>query len=115
MSMFNYGEDGHPHDDDERFYNQTVYNEDYYIEREQEMIRESNIELELERLENEAIREMREEGLLRPTLDPLLSRNAAGLISDPENEIEISPASFGRLQSKSASVIFVERTSGRFL
>ena len=66
--MFNYGDDGYPHEDDEQFYNNTVYNEDYYIEQEQEMIRESNLELELERLENESIREMREEGLLRPTL-----------------------------------------------
>ena len=66
--MFNYGDDEYPHEDDEQFYNKTVYNEDYYIEQEQEMIRESNLELELERLENEAIREMREEGLLRPTL-----------------------------------------------
>jgi hypothetical protein len=63
--MFNYGDDGDPHED-EQFYNKTVYNEDYYIERDQELIRESNLELELERLENESIREMREEGLLRP-------------------------------------------------
>jgi len=55
-------------DDDEQFYKETVYNEDYYIEQEQEMIRQSNLELELERLEDIAIREMREEGLLRPTL-----------------------------------------------
>jgi hypothetical protein len=66
--MFNNGDDGYPHEDDEQFYNKTVYNEDYYIERDQEIIRESNLELELESLENEALREMREEGLLRPTL-----------------------------------------------
>jgi hypothetical protein len=62
MAIFN-------HDDDvEQFYRETVYNEDYYIEQEQEMIRQSNFELELERLEDENLREMREEGLLRPTL-----------------------------------------------
>jgi hypothetical protein len=55
-------------DDDEQFYKETVYNEDYYIEQEQEMIRQSNLELELERLEDGSIREMREKGLLRPTL-----------------------------------------------
>jgi hypothetical protein len=66
--MFNYGDDGYPQDDDEQFYNETVYNEDYYIEHEREIISDSDLELELGRLENEAIREMREEGLLRPTL-----------------------------------------------
>ena len=66
--MFNYGDDGYPQEDDEQFYNETVYNEDYYIEHEREIISDSDLELELGRLENEAIREMREEGLLRPTV-----------------------------------------------
>ena len=53
---------------DEKFYKETVYNEDYYEEQEQEMIRQSNLELELDSLEDESMRELREEGLLRPTL-----------------------------------------------
>jgi hypothetical protein len=46
-------------DDDERFYEDTVYHEEYYIEREGELIRQSNLELE-----KKHIREMRKE---RPT------------------------------------------------
>jgi hypothetical protein len=68
MAMFNHDYDEDTFEDDEKFYRETVYNEDYYLEQEQEMIRQSNLELELERLEDEDIREMREEGLLRPTL-----------------------------------------------
>ena len=44
------------------------YNEEYYIERERELIRQSNLDLELEELEERHIQEMREEGLLRPVL-----------------------------------------------
>jgi hypothetical protein len=55
-------------DDDEQYYRETVYNEDYYLEKEEEMIGESNLELELERLEDEVISEMREAGLLMPAL-----------------------------------------------
>ena len=66
--MISYGDDEYPSDDDEQYYKDTAYNEDYYIEQEQETIRQSNLELELERLEDETLREMREEGLLRPTL-----------------------------------------------
>jgi hypothetical protein len=65
MAMFNHDYDD---EDDEKFYSETVYNEDYYIEQEQKMIRQSNLELELERLEEENIREMWEEGVLRPIL-----------------------------------------------
>ena len=54
--------------DDERFYEDTVYNEGYYIERERELIRQSNLDLELEELKENHVREMREEGLLRPVL-----------------------------------------------
>jgi hypothetical protein len=68
MAMFNHDHDEDLYDNDEKFYRETVYNEDYYLEQEQEMIRQSNLELELERLENENIRAVREEGLLRPTL-----------------------------------------------
>ncbi|MCI0392153.1 MAG: hypothetical protein MOB07_25765 [Acidobacteria bacterium] len=64
--MFDYDYDEEPYDDDERFYEKTAYNEGYYIEREQESIRESNFEIEFEDLEGNYIREMREEGLLRP-------------------------------------------------
>src|SRR6266542_3638380 len=46
----------------------TDYNEEYYIEQERELIRQSNLELEIEELEERHIREMREEGLLLPVL-----------------------------------------------
>ena len=55
-------------DDDEQFYEETVYNEEYYIEQERELIRQSNLDLELEEIEDRHIREMREEGLLQPVL-----------------------------------------------
>lgn len=44
--MFNYDDDSY--NDDERFYEQTAYNEVYYIEQEQDLIRESNLEIELD-------------------------------------------------------------------
>ncbi|MCI0390532.1 MAG: hypothetical protein MOB07_17445 [Acidobacteria bacterium] len=66
--MFNYEHDKDPYDHDEQFYRETVYNEEYYLEQEQEMIRQSNLEFELEKLEDESIREMREEDLLRLAL-----------------------------------------------
>jgi hypothetical protein len=68
MAMFNHDHDEDLYEDDEKFYRETVYNEDYYIEQEQEIIRQSNLELELERLEDENIRDMREEGLVKPIL-----------------------------------------------
>jgi len=65
-------------DDDERFYEETVYNEDYYIEQERELIRQSNIELEIEEIEEREIREMREEGSQWPVLiKPLDSKAEA--------------------------------------
>jgi len=51
-------------DYDKRFYEETVYSEEYYIERERELIRQSNLELELVELEEKHIREIRKE---RPT------------------------------------------------
>jgi hypothetical protein len=69
MAIYNQDYDEDRFEDEEKFYRETVYNEDYYQEQEQDMIRQSNLELELEGLEDEDIREMREEGLLRPTLD----------------------------------------------
>ena len=68
MSNYDYDQDPYDYDDDERFYEETVYNEEYYIEQERELIRQSNLDLELEELEERQIREIREEGLLRPVL-----------------------------------------------
>jgi len=68
MSDYDHDQDPYDYDDDERFFEETVYNEEYYIERERELIRQSNLDLELEELEERQIREMREEGLQRPTL-----------------------------------------------
>jgi hypothetical protein len=68
MSNCDHEKDPYNFDDNERFYEETVYNEEYYIEREQELIRQSNLELELEGLEEKRIREIREEGFLRPVL-----------------------------------------------
>ena len=69
MSDYDHDQDPYDYDDDERFYEETVYNEEYYIERERELIRQSNLDLELEELEERQIQEMREEGLLRPVLN----------------------------------------------
>jgi hypothetical protein len=68
MSNYDHDQDPYDYGDDERFYEETVYNEEYYIERERELIRQSNLDLELEELEEKHIREMREEGLLRRVL-----------------------------------------------
>ena len=68
MSNYDHDQDPYDYDDDERFYEETVYNEEYYIEQERELIRQSNLNLELEELEERQIREIREEGLLRPVL-----------------------------------------------
>ena len=68
MSDYDHDQDPYGYDDDEKFYEETVYNEEYYIERERELIRQSNLDLELEELEERHIREMREEGLPRPIL-----------------------------------------------
>ncbi len=68
MSDYDHDQDLYDYDDDERFYEETVYNEEYYIDRELEFIRESNLELEHDELEERQVREMREEGLLRPVL-----------------------------------------------
>ena len=67
--MSNYDQDQALYDDDdEQFYGETVYNEEYYIEQERELMRQSNLDLELEEVEEKHIREMREEGLLRPVI-----------------------------------------------
>jgi hypothetical protein len=68
--MSDYYHDRAPYDyaDDDRFFEETAYNEEYYMERERELIRQSNLDLELEELEERRIQEMCEEGLLRPVL-----------------------------------------------
>src|SRR5215813_11717017 len=81
LNMFNYDYD----EDDEQFYKETVYNEAYYIEREQELIRQSNLEIELEELEEKYIREMREEGLLRPTLVKPGENRPEAEVTSPHN------------------------------
>jgi len=68
MSDYDHDQDPYDYDDDEKFYEEIVYNEEYYIERERELIRQSNLDLELEGLEERQIRDMGEEGLLRPVL-----------------------------------------------
>ena len=68
MSDYDHDQAPYDYDDDEKFYEETVYNEERYIERERELIRQSNLDLELEELEERQIQEMREEGLLRPVL-----------------------------------------------
>ncbi len=90
--MSNYNQDQVLYDDDdEQFYEETVYNEEYYIEQERELIRESNLDLELEELEERNIREMREEGLLWPVLiKPVDSESEAekeSPIKQPDVEI----------------------------
>ena len=68
MSDYDHDQDSYDFDDDKQFYEETVYNEEYYIERERELIRQSNLDLELEELEERHTQEMREEGLPRPVL-----------------------------------------------
>ncbi len=68
MSNNDHDRELYDYDDDERFYEDTVYNEEYYIEREHELIRQSNLDLELEELEERHIREIGEKGLPRPNL-----------------------------------------------
>ena len=68
MSNYDHDQDPYDYDDDERFYEETVYNEEYYKDQELELIRHSNLEIELDEHEERHVREMREEGLLRPVL-----------------------------------------------
>ena len=68
MPTYDHDQDPYDYDDDERFYEETVYNEEYYLEQERELIRQSNLDLELEELQEKHLREMREEGLMRPVL-----------------------------------------------
>ncbi|MCI0392583.1 MAG: hypothetical protein MOB07_27945 [Acidobacteria bacterium] len=88
MSDYDQDQDLYDYDDDERFYEETVYNEEHYIEQEREMIRQSNLDLELEERE---MREMREEGLLRPVLIKPLENKSEAEKESPlyQPEIEI--------------------------
>jgi hypothetical protein len=88
--MPNYNQDQDLYDeDDEEFYEETVYNEEYYIEQERELIRQSNLDLELEELEEREIREMREEGLLRPVLIKPGERWSEAEKESPINQPEV--------------------------
>jgi hypothetical protein len=69
MSNHDHDQDLYDYDNDERFYEETAYNEEYYIERELELIRQSNLDLELEEPEERQVRDMREEDLLRPVFN----------------------------------------------
>ena len=82
MSDYDHDQDQYDYDGDERFYEETVYNEEYYIEQERELIRQSNLDLELEELEEKHLREMREERRRRPVL-----------IKPGENESEVEKES----------------------
>jgi len=62
MSNYDHDQDLHDDDDDKQFYEETAYNEQYYIDRELELVRQSNLEIELDELEERPVREMREEG-----------------------------------------------------
>jgi len=90
MSDYDHDQDLYD-DDDKRFYEETAYNEEYYIEQERELIRQSNLDLELEELEEGYIREMRKEGLLPPVLvkpgenDPEAEKESP--LDQPEVEI----------------------------
>jgi hypothetical protein len=88
ISNYNDVPDSCDFDDDERFYEETVYNEEYYIEQERELIRQSNLDLELE---EKHVRETHEEGLLRPVLiKPTESESDAETespLDQPEGEI----------------------------
>jgi tRNA(Glu) U13 pseudouridine synthase TruD len=86
MSDYDQDQDLYDHNDDERFYEETVYNEEYYIEQERELIRQSNLDLELEERER---REMREEGLLRPVLIKPLENKSEAEEESPLNQPEI--------------------------
>jgi hypothetical protein len=89
MSAYNHDQDPYDYDDDEPFYEETVYNEEYYIERERELIRQSNLDLELEDLEERHIREMREEGLQRPVLIKLGESESEAEKESPLDQPEV--------------------------
>jgi len=93
--MSDYDHDQDLYGDDERFYEETVYNEEYYIEQERGLIRQSNLDLELEELEERHIREICEEGLPRPVLiKPGESDSEA--VKESPLEVEFGVIAFSR-------------------
>jgi len=64
--VYDPNDESRDYDDDERFYEESVYNEQYYLEREQELIRESNLEIEIEELDETYIQDIQAEALLQP-------------------------------------------------
>jgi hypothetical protein len=85
MSNYDHDQDQYDYDDDERFYEETAYNEEYYLERELELIRQSNLDLELEEFEERHIWEIGEEVLLSPvTIKPGESESKADKESPPD-------------------------------
>ena len=89
MSDYDQDQDLYDYDDDQRFYEETVYNEEYYIEQERELIRQSNLELELEEIEERHIRELREEGQLLPVLTKPEESNSEAENESPLDQPEI--------------------------
>jgi hypothetical protein len=92
MSNYDPDQDLYDYDDDERFYEETAYNEEYYIERERELIRQSNLDLELEEIEERHIREIREEGLQPARIEHGESESVAekeSPLNRPEGEIPL--------------------------
>jgi hypothetical protein len=91
MSNHDQDQDLYDDDDDEQFYEETVYNEEYYIERERELIRQSNLDLELEELEEKHAQDMREESLIRPVIikpgESESENEKESPIDQPEGEI----------------------------
>ena len=84
MSDHDQDQDLYDCDDDERFYEETVYNEEYYIERERELIRQSNLDLGFE-VEERHVREIGEVVLLPPvTIKPGESESEA----EPESPLD---------------------------
>ena len=86
MSDYDHDQDPYDYDDDEKFYEETAYNEEYYKERERELIRQSNLDLELEELEERHVREMREEDLLRPIFNKLGENESEAEKDSPLNQ-----------------------------
>ena len=89
MSNHDHDQDLYDYDDDERFYEETVYNDEYYIDRERESIRQSNFELELEELEEKHIREMSEEVLLRPIPIKPGENESDGEMESPPDQVAL--------------------------
>jgi hypothetical protein len=73
------------YDDDERFYEESVYNEQYYLEREQELIREFNLEIEIEELDENNTQDTQAEALLQPPSSQPRENNSRQAAPKPGN------------------------------